>query len=202
MARRCGEAWIGARCEYCGAEWTRESKGHPLRYDIEDDSIVCSLGRGCSQRRPEDQKRGFARLSSGRLFPVPLYLHEGVWYSCPELAALADVPYHTMRARLQNGWTVRDALKPPASIAKEDESQYKKLLGIALARAGGTPLQVAKSADSKPGRPGRWPGISAAAREVGISVAAMVARCQRLGSLEAAVALGPSARQRAGKAAA
>lgn len=148
MARRWGEAWIGARCEYCGAEWTRESKEQQLRYDFKDDSIVCYLGRGCSRRRPTEQKQGHARLGDGVVYAVPLYLYEGVWYSCAELAALADVSYFTMRARLQKGWSVRDAVHPPAKIAKGDEWRYKKHLGVALLRAGGTPLYVPKSVDS------------------------------------------------------
>lgn len=196
MARRSGEAWIGAQCEYCGEEWTSEATGHPLRYDYADDSIVCSLGRGCSRRRDSDQKRGHTRQSGGAVFPVPLYLHEGVWYSCSELAALADVDIATMWRRLRCGWTVRDALSPPASISKAEQSRYKKLLHIALRRAGGTPIHVSRSPDAKPGRPGRWPGITAAARAAGVSRSTLIDRCHRYGSLKAALAM------RAGKAAA
>lgn len=135
--------WIGARCEYCGAKWTAESRGKPLTYDFADDAISCTRGYGCARRRPEHERRG-PRSSTRAQLVVRQYLLDGHWYTVEELAALAGVPRARMAARLDLGWHVAEAISP--SRVKGRPAGHWARSAIALARAGGSPRRV-------PGRP-------------------------------------------------
>lgn len=188
MARNAAER---LQCAWCGADWWDGAE-----LDVVDNAVACMRGRGCARRPDSHARRVHAPTIAGHRWRRE-YLLDGYWYSLQQLGDLAGIGRMSVLARLNAGWTVRDAITVPLSPSLGGGAlRAARLLRLLAFVKRPRPSRLAKfprvarnsivaSKSDKPrkcGRPARY-GVSldVIAQEFGVSRQALWATGRRAG---------------------